>query len=121
MPFILVLLGENTSNYSIRGICFQLGLKFWLIMIEYWCIGQSSFQFPKCFLTLVVPHKGHFFLGQLVQWLCNLAVVLDKSSIEIAESKEGLHSLNCTGYIPVMNHLGFLRINLDAIRRQYEP
>ena len=120
MPVLSILLGEYSCHYSIRGIHFQSSLQFRLIMIEYRGIHQSSLQFFKGFLALIIPHKRYFSFSQLVQWLCYSAVVLDESSIEIAESKKRLDSSYCVGNLPVMNHLYLFQVNLNAFCCQDE-
>ena len=89
-------------------------------MVEYGGICQSLLQFFKGFLTLALPHKGYFSFGQLVQWSCYLAIVLDESLVEVAESEEGLDSLYCVGNLPVMNHLCLFGVDFNAFCCQDE-
>ena len=120
MPVLSMLLSEHSCHHSIRGIGLQLSFQFRLVMIEYGGICQSLLQFFKGFLALVIPYKRYFSFGQLVQWSCYSAIVLDEPSVEIAESKEGLDSSHCVGNHPVMDHLCLFWVNLNAFSCQDE-
>ena len=114
MPVLSVSLSKHSCHHSIRGISLQSSFQFRLVMIEYRGICQSSLQFFKGFLALVIPYKRYFPFGQLVQQSCYSAIVLDEPLVEIAESKEGLDSLHCVGNLPVIDHLCLFWVDLNA-------
>ena len=63
MPVLSVSLSKHSCHHSIRGISLQSSFQFRLVMIEYGGICQSSLQFFKGFLALVILYKRYFSFG----------------------------------------------------------
>lgn len=90
-------------------------------MREYGGGLKGGFKLVEGELAGVSPLEGGIFLGQVSKGADNFGVIVDKSSVEIGETKEGLNLLECSGGWPSVNGSGFGAVHGNTFGGYDEP
>ena len=83
-----VLLGQYSSNYSIRGISLNLGQESRVIVYKQRDYSQELLELQKYYLIVISKSEDYIFIYKLIQQFSNMSIVFNKPSIEDIESQE---------------------------------
>ena len=84
-------------------------------MVKDWCCRECSLQSVERFPAIFgkVPRSG--FPSEPGKWKDDFRVVMNESSIEIGEAKEGLNISDFPGFRPSPNCLHLGRVHTEAV------
>ena len=71
----------------------------------------------KRLLSFEGPFERLILSGQVRQWRSNFGVILDKLTVEVCETEEGLDFLHCRGFRPTRDGFDLLRVHLQSFSR----
>jgi len=106
-----VLLGQYSSNHPIRSVGLNLGQESRVIVCEQGGCGQELLESLKGCFAFVCESEDYVLTCELVQWLGNVPIVLDKPPIEVTESKEQLNTLYRTQELLISDCGVLLRVD----------
>jgi hypothetical protein len=76
--------------------------------------NQASLELVECSLIGLIKHERDIRLGEPSKRLCDCTIVSNKPTVEVAKSKEGLHSFYRTRLRPMVDDFCLFRVDLNA-------
>ena len=80
-----------------------------------WCCCKCYLECVEGCVAFVVPAEQYILAKQPTDWGSDFGVGLDKTSVEIRKSKEGLHILDGLWCWPVEYCFNLLFVHLDSL------
>ena len=77
-------------------------------MHQDWGRGEGALDELEHSMTLIIKDPGHALACQMHKGHHDLGVSVDELTVEICETKEGLHILDLLGLGPILNGFDFL-------------
>ena len=112
--------GQNASDGIVRGVGLDHKRSVRNPMSEDRSRSEGLLQEVESRVTVIGEFPRSVFAGEPHKRNNNVGVVVDESTVEVCESKEGLDVLNFLQFWPVGNGLDFLCRHRESIGRKTE-
>ena len=112
--------GQNAGDGIVRGVSLDHKQSVGNPMSEDWSRSESLLQEVESGAAIIGEFPRSVFAGKLRERNDNVGVVMDKVTVEVCESEEGLNVLNFPWFQPIGNGLNFLCGHRESIGRKAE-
>ncbi|KIM66076.1 hypothetical protein SCLCIDRAFT_111444 [Scleroderma citrinum Foug A] len=112
--------GQNAGDSIVQGISLDHQQSVGNPMSENRSKGKSLLQEVESRATIISEFPRSVFVGKLHERNNDVGVVMDESTVEVRECKEGLDVLNLLQFQPIRDGLNFLHGHRESIRRETE-
>ena len=107
------------ANHSPDGELRRIGLEaeFAVLIgvLQYRCSSESSLQGLERSFLRITEVKYNVFASQVHHGATNNSVVLNKTSVEVAEPEEGMDLLDIRWLRPLSNSINLFRVHFDPV------
>src|SRR3954452_304004 len=111
-------LGKDSHNGIIRRICFNNDGSVRIPMRQDGSSGKRGLQILKRFPALRGKVPWSILARKTSEGNDDAGVILDESTIEVGEPKEGLDVADFSGFRPVLDRFDFGRVHSKSVRRK---
>ena len=113
--------GQNASNGIVQGVGLNHKQSVRNPMSEDWSGSESLLQEVESRATIISEFPRSVFVGTKPhERNDNVGVVVNKATVEVHESEEGLNVLNFPQFQPIRDGLNFLHEHRESVGRKTE-